>query len=552
MDIGTGGMLTIDGHRSSGPDIRQQNVTAALSISNIVKSSLGPVGLDKLLVDQVGDVTITNDGATILKLIDVEHPAGKVLCDLAGLQDAEVGDGTTSVVILAAELLKFGNELTKQKLHPTSVILGYKTALKEAVKFLKANLTIRLSEEDSKRVEQLVENAAETSMSSKIIGLTPNNENENGTTASHFAKLAAQAVLKVKTKKPNGSIIYPLKAINILKTSGAGMQDSCLVDGYAVPLSRASQGIPPAVSNAKIALLDFGLARFKVKMGITVSLSSVEEVSGLQQREIELTRERVDRLLDTGANAVFLSGGVDDLVLKFFEQKNIFVVRRVSPTDLRRLSKATGATVLGSVATLDSDEELSEDMLGTAAEVVEERVGDSEIVFVKGCTKTQAQTILLRGANEFMLDEVDRSLHDAMSVVKRCLENKTLVAGGGCVESALSLHLASFATKFESKLQMAILAFAEALLVIPKTLSVNAAKDATQLVADLKAKQYDSQGHWGLDLVKGEVRDNLEAGVLEPAISKVKSLRFATEAAVTILRIDDMIKLNPEQNPQKP
>jgi len=540
-------MLTLDGTRTQGKDVRASNVTAALAVANVVKSSLGPVGLDKMLVDQVGDVTITNDGATILKQLEVEHPAGKVLCELADLQDQEVGDGTTSVVIIASELLKRANELIKRSVHPTNVMTGYRMALREAIRYVKKNLTIN---RDKMEHETLIQ-AAKTSMSSKIIGPE----------SAFFAKMAVEAMRAVKTELPGGAIRYPVRAVNILKAHGKSSLDSELVNGYAITCTKAAQGMPSQIVGAKIALLDFNLNRHRLKMGVQVLVKDPKQLEAIQQREVEITREKIQTILASGANVICTTKGIDDLCLKYFVEAGAIGIRRVKKDDIRRLAKATGAELILTMADMDGGETFSPDWLGNAEEVVEERIGDNELTYFKGCSETAAQTIVLRGANEFMLDEVDRSLHDSLCVVKRVLESKTLVAGGGAVEAALCVHLTKFATTIETREQLAIKEFAQSLLIIPRTLSVNAAKDATELIAQLLSKHSLSQEdgciedglkYTGLDLVKGIIRDNHEAGVLEPAISKVKSLRFATEAAVTILRIDDFIKLNPKADPNAP
>lgn len=539
-----GGMLAIDGTRETGLEVRHQNMMAAVSIANIVKSSLGPVGLDKMLVDAVGDVTITNDGATILKLLDVEHPAGKVLCDLAQLQDQEVGDGTTSVVILAAELLKRGNELVQQKIHPTSVISGYKLALKEAIRYIKKNLTIPLAKMER---ENLIM-AARTSMNSKLIG--PD--------SVHFADIAVTAMQNVKTQHPDGSFRYPIKAVNIIKAQGRSSKESVLVDGYAINCTRAAQGMPTSIQNAKIALLDFNLARHKLKLGVQVLVKDPRELEALQQREVDITKEKIQSILASGANVVMTTKGIDDLCLKYFVEAGAIAIRRVPKDDLRRIAKATGGDLVLTMANADGNEVFDKEWLGSAREVSEERIGDGELLYVKGCVRTAAQTIVLRGANEYFLDEVERSLIDVLSAIKRTLETNMLVAGGGAVETALSVHLEDYAATLESREQMAIVEFAQSLLVIPRVLATNAAQDSTELVARLRAKHAQgslegadpSLRFFGLDLVEGVVRDNWQYGVVEPAISKVKSLRYATECAVTILRIDDSIKLNPEERPQ--
>lgn len=536
--------IGVDGTRKSGQDVREQNVTAACAVANIVKSSLGPVGLDKMLVDQIGDVTITNDGATILKQLEVEHPAAKVLVELSDLQDQEVGDGTTSVVIVAAELLKRANALVKNKIHPTSVIAGYRLAMREAVKFIKKNLTIAA---DTLGRENLL-NAARTSMSSKIIG----------TDADFFAEMVVNSVTSVRYVRDNGEVRYPVKAINILKAHGKSASESHLVDGFALNCTRAAQGMPRSITDARIAFLDFNLQKHRMQMGVQVLINKPGEIEKVVQREMDITKERINKMLAAGVNVVLTTKGIDDMALKYFVEAGAIAVRRVALADLRRLARATGGRVLLTLSDLEGEETFDTTAIGTAREVSEEKVGDGELIYVKGCSTKRACTIVLRGANEFMLDEMDRSLHDSLMVVKRMLESNKLTVGGGAVETALSIYLENFATTLGSREQLAVHEFAEALLVIPKTLAINAAQDAIELVARLRSYHNTSQTHedkdhykwFGLDLIGGVVRNNLEAGVVEPAISKVKSIRFATEAAITILRIDDLIKLNNRQQQQ--
>lgn len=527
----------IDGERSSGQDVRSGNVTAVMSIANIVKSSLGPVGLDKMLVDSIGDVTITNDGATILKMLEVEHPAAKVLVELADLQDQEVGDGTTSVVIIAAELLRRGDELVKNQIHPTTVMSGFRLAMREAVKYIKANL---ITSVDSLGDEVLI-NSAKTSMASKILG--PESD--------FFATMAVNAVKSVKMTTADGKARYPITAIHILKCHGKSSLESTLVDGFALNSTRASQAMPRVVHNAKIACLDFNLQRHKMQMGVQVVVNEAKEMEGIRQREMDITKERIQKILAAGANVILTTKGIDDLCMKYFVEAGAMAVRRVKKEDLKRIARATGGQVVTTLADMEGNETFDPECLGSAETVAEERVGDGELIYLRGCQTQRATTIVLRGANDFMLDEMDRALHDSLCVIKRVLESNSVVAGGGSVESALSIYLEDFAATLGSREQYAVAEFAEALLVIPRTLSVNAAKDATELVAKLRSYHNTSQKvadkahlkHSGLDLINGTIRDNLEAGVVEPAISKIKSLRFATEAAITILRIDDMIKL---------
>jgi len=534
----------VGGERKTGQDVRGDNVTAAIAVANVVRTSLGPVGLDKMLVDDMGEVTITNDGATILQQLEVEHPAAKVLVELSELQDEEVGDGTTTVVILAAELLKRANVLVKNGIHPTSVMSGYRLAMKEASKYIRDVLAIDV---ESLGKDALV-NVAKTTLSSKLIG----NDDD------FFANMAVDAIKSVKRIDDMGNIRYNEKSINIIKKQGRSWRDSRLIQGYALANVKSAQGMPSLVEGAKIALVDFNLQTYRAQMGVQVLIKDPDKLQGVRDREKDIARERIQSILDAGANVVLTSKGLDDMAAKYFVEKGAIGVRRVKTEDLRKIARMTGGKLCLSLATMEGDEKFDPSYLGTCDAVSEERVADDEMIVIKGGKDGRCQSILLRGANDHLLEEVERSLHDALCVVRRTLESGKVVPGGGACEAALSIYLENFATTLGSREQLAIAEFAEAMLVIPRTLATNAAKDAVDLIAKLrayhnKAQTDESKKHYstyGLDLSNGKVRDNIKAGVIEPALRHIKAIQFATEAAITILRIDDMITIAPPQPQQ--
>ncbi|EOD16759.1 hypothetical protein EMIHUDRAFT_451447 [Emiliania huxleyi CCMP1516] len=465
--------LSIAGERVSGQEVRTQNVTAALSVANVVKSSLGPVGLDKMLVDDLGEVTITNDGATILDQLEVEHPAAKVLVQLSEMQDKEVGDGTTSVVILAAELLKRGNELIKDSIHATSVMAGFRLAMKESIKFIRDQMVVKTD----KLGRDIAFQIAKTTLSSKIFGRE----------SDFFANLAVDAMAMVKDVHPeSGKAIYPIKSVGILKQHGGSARDSQLISGYVLQGGRAAQGMPRSVKGARIALLDIDLRKTKMAMGVSVVVTDPKKLEEIRKREADITKERIQLLINAGANVILTTKGIDDMALKYFVEANCIALRR---DDLRRIAKLTGGTLMITLADMEGEESFDASMLGSAEEVSEERICDDDHLVISG-GKTQ-----------------------------RCCS---------------------------------------ALLVIPKQLAVNAARDATDIVAKLRANHNAAQTdsakaelrRYGLDCVSGKIQNNLTAGIIEPALSKVKMIQFATEAAITVLRIDDMIKLAPEEQGQ--
>ena len=531
----TPGSLKLDGERQQGETVRVQNVRAATAVASVVRSSLGPIGLDKMLVDDIGEVTITNDGATILSKLDVQHPAGKVLIELSQLQDKEVGDGTTTVVLLAAELLRVGQELINKKVHPNTVITGFRKAGKAAIAFLKQHCALPTKGID----RDILTRVAQTSMNSKI--LAPFSD--------IFAPMVVDACLSVTSGNK-----CPTSRISIVKSLGKSFPESTLIpEGLAVNNTRISDTMPRRVEGAKVAVITFALKRTQLPLGVQFRLKNAENLQKIQDEEIEQALRMVDKIIKAGANVIFTSNTIDELCTKPIIKAGAIGVRHVSDAEINMIARATGATIMTQIFDEDGNDTFKPEWLGECDVCEQVVVGYNEMLVLRGGKKETTASIVLRGPNTFALEEANRTLRDALSAVKRVIESHHIVSGGGAIEAALSVYLTRTATQQSGKEQVAMLKFAEALLVIPKILANNAALDSIDVVARLRAAHNAAQEanelpcFASLNLETGEVRNGIEAGVIEPGMSKVKSIQFATEAAITILRIDDLIKVKPPE-----
>ena len=508
--------------QQKGKDAQQNNIAAAKLVSALVKSSLGPRGLDKMLVDSLGDVTITNDGATILKEIDVQHPAAKMMVEISKTVDNEVGDGTTSSVVFGGTLLEKAEELLKKDVHASVIIDGYQAASEKTLEIY-SEMAKKIKPDDK---ESLL-NIATTSMESKLIS------EDSGT----LSKVVVNAILNIVQKKGDEYSV-DLDNIKVEKKTGSSIQDTQIVRGIVLDKEIVHSGMPTRIEHAKVALLNTALEIEKTEMSAEIRITDPTQMQMFLEEENRMLKTMVDKLHDIGCNVLICQKGIDDIAQHYLSKYGILAVRRVKESDMIKLGKATGGRVS---ANLD---DLSEKDLGSANLVHQKKVESDKWVFIEGCKNPQSVTLLIRGGSQRVIDEVDRSIHDALMVVKDVIEKPEIVAGGGAPESYAASQLKDWADNFDGREQLAIKKYAEALEVIPLTIAENAGMDPIDTMAKLRSKQSQGRKWTGIDAKNTKIADMLTIDIVEPILVKEQIIKSATEAACMILRIDDVIAIS--------
>lgn len=502
--------------RTSGKSAQGNNIAAAKAVADAVRSTLGPKGMDKMLVDTMGDVVITNDGATILKEMDIEHPAAKMIIEIAKTQDQHCHDGTTSAVVIAGELLKRSEDLVDQNVHPTVICEGFRLASDKAVELIDAH-GVDVN-------EKMLGEVAKTALTGKSAGAVK----------EFLSEISVNAVLAV-AQQDDGEVIVDLDDIKIQKKQGGSIRDSALVDGIILDKERVHSGMPRSVSEAGIALVNSAIEVKKTEVDAKIQITDPNMLSQFLDEEEQFLRSLVDKIQASGANVVICQKGIDDLAQHYMAKAGIFAIRRAKKSDMEALSKATGGRIVTNI------DDLSADDLGSAAKVDERKIGDSDMVFVEGCPEAKSVSVLLRGGTEHVVDEVKRAFEDAIGVVAVAYEDGSVLTGGGSVVAALSRDLRSYAEGIGGREQMAIEAFSSALEVIPRTLAENAGLDPVNTIIDLRKAHSEGKSKHGVNVFNGGVADMGKAKVFEPSRVVEQAIQSASETAVMILRIDDVI-----------
>lgn len=515
--------------RSTGRDAQRNNILAAKVVAETVKTTLGPRGMDKMLVSTIGDVVITNDGATIMKELDVQHPAAKMLVEVAKTQDNEVGDGTTTAVVLTGKLLEQAEKLLDKDVHPTVIVEGYKKAADKAREILNG-----LSESIDTNDAATLRTVATTAMGTK---------NVSGA-KDYLAKIAVDAALQVKETR-DGKTKVDVDLVKVLKKHGKSIEETELVRGLVIDKEIAHPQMSKRTQGAKIALLNAKLEIEKTEFDAKININNPDQMKLFLDEEERMLKEMVDRVSESGANFVFCEKSIDDIALHFLAKKGISAIKNVSSGDMEKLAKATGAKIVASVKDLSS--------LGEAKVIEESKIGDDKLTYVRDAKNPMAVTIVLRGGTEHVVDEAERSLHDALCVVRDAIEDAKIVAGGGASEAETSKQLREYAMKVGGREQLAIEAFADAVESIPLALAENAGLDPIDVMVELRAKHEDANNRWfGVDVFSGHIKDMKALNVLEPLRVKSQVVKSATEAASMILRIDDVVAAKGDKGPARP
>lgn len=507
-------------HRYIGRDAQRMNILAARVIAEAIRTTLGPRGMDKMLVDNLGDVIITNDGVTILDEMDVEHPAAKMMVEIAKTQEDEVGDGTTTAVMLAGELLKKAEELLDQDIHATVIASGYRKAAEKAQEILN-EMAIKISKDDDNMLKRI----AITSMSSKGSEMR----------GEKLAEICVQAVKQI-VEEEDGKIVADIDNIKVEKKSGGSSADSQLIKGIVIDKEVVHPGMPKRVEDAKIALLNCALEVKETETDAEIRITDPEQLKAFLEEEERMLREMVEQIKATGANVVFCQKGIDDVAQHYLAKAGILAARRVKESDMEKLARATGGKVVTNLKDLTAND------LGYAKLVEERKVAGDEMIFVEGCRDPKAVSLLVRGGTEHVVDEVERAVHDGVCVISVAIEDGKILPGGGAPEIEVARRLREYAETVGGREALAINAFADAIEIVPRTLAENAGLDPIDILVQLRAEHGKSGNkNVGLDVISGKVTDTLKLGIIEPLRVKTQAIKSASEAAEMILRIDDVI-----------
>ncbi len=508
--------------QQKGRDAQQNNIQAAKLVADLVRSSLGPRGLDKMLVDSLGDVTITNDGATILKEIDVQHPAAKMMVEVSKTLDNEVGDGTSSAVIFCGELLSKAEELLKKDVHSSVIVEGYQEASEKTLEIL-SEIAMKIKPDDRDSLLKI----AKTSMESKLIS----------DDSDYLSKIVVDTILKITIKKVDKYTV-DLDNIKVEKKAGSSIADTELIKGIVLDKEIVHSGMPTKIEKAKIALVNTALEVEKTEMSSEIRINDPTQMQMFLEEENRMLKSMVDKIHDVGANVLLCQKGIDDISQHYLAKHGILAVRRIKESDMTKLEKATGGRMITNL------EDLSEKDLGTAEVVQQKKIESDKWVFIEGCRNPQSVSILIRGGSQRVVDEVDRSMHDALMVVKDVIEKPEIVAGGGSPEAYIAAQLKEWADNFHGRKQLAIKKYAEALEVIPLTIAENAGMDPIDTMVSLRAKQSQGKKWTGIDARNTTISDMLAIDIVEPVAVKEQIIKSATETANMIIRIDDVIAIS--------